>query len=108
MYNTDTEVIFPIRVIPSLRLLRGNLWQGLIDNLTEDKSEEKQVLAFILLMVRLGGCVNCNTDSYRAMRGCTQCAKQTIKRYRGSDQEIIELFIKNQEEIEIYLLQQKV
>ena len=106
MYNTDTEVLFPIRVIPSLRLLRGDLWQALIDRLTKDKIEEKQVLAFILFMVRLGGCVNCNTDSYRAMRGCTQCAKQTIKRYRGTDQEIIELFMQNQEEIEIYLLDQ--
>jgi hypothetical protein len=34
----------------------------------------------------------CETDSYRAMRGCASCALQTLRRYKGDDQELIEFF----------------
>jgi hypothetical protein len=103
MYNSDTEVIFPIRVIPSLRSLRGDDWQELVDSLSSDLIEENKLFAFILFMVRLGGCGNCNTDSFRAMRGCTQCAKQTINRYRGSDQDLMELYFQSRKEVQRYI-----
>jgi hypothetical protein len=103
MYNSDAEVLFPIRVIPSLRSLRGDDWQKLIDSLSSGLIEENNLFAFILFMVRLGGCVNCNTDSFRAMRGCTQCAKQTINRYRGSDTDLLELFYQSKNEMEQYI-----
>jgi hypothetical protein len=31
MYNEDTELIFPNRVIPALRDLRGATWRKLVD-----------------------------------------------------------------------------
>jgi hypothetical protein len=34
----------------------------------------------------------CETDSYRAMRGCTACAHQTLRRYKGDDQELLDMF----------------
>ncbi len=46
----------------------------------------------MLMMVRLNGCVGCETDSFRAMRGCTACAQQTLRRYKGSDAELIDLY----------------
>jgi hypothetical protein len=44
------------------------------------------------MMIRLDGCLSCETDSYRAMRGCILCAQQTIRRYKGSDRELILAF----------------
>jgi hypothetical protein len=102
MYNTDTEVLFPIRVIPSLRTARGEDWACLIDEVTSEPGREFDRLAFVLLMVRLGGCVNCNTDSFRAMRGCTQCARQTIRRFRGSENDLIDQYKQALEEVEKY------
>ena len=46
----------------------------------------------MLMMVRLNGCVGCETDSYRAMRGCAACAQQTLRRYKGDDEELLAAF----------------
>lgn len=103
MYNDDTDLLFPPRVIPNLRDLRGDIWQNLIDKVSKAEPTDIQRLAFVLLMVRMGGCTSCHADSYRAMRGCTHCSQQTIRRYRGSDKELIDLFTKTYKEIEEYL-----
>ena len=92
MYNEDTEVLFPPRLIPLLRDLRGEGWRELAARVEQAEPQAVERLAFVLLMVRLGGCVNCSIDSFRAMRGCTLCAIQTVKRYRGDDVELIQEF----------------
>jgi len=107
MYNADTELLFPSRVISSLRNLRGDDWKHLIDQVHNSPSDSLDHLAFVLLMVRLGGCVSCNADSYRAMRGCTQCAKQTIRRFRGSDQELIAQFQQARQDVTEFVQQKK-
>lgn len=99
MYQNDAEILFPARVIPSLRNLRGPEWQQLIDCILqlEDGSLEEQ--AFTLMMVRLDGCLTCHADSYRAMRGCTLCAQQTIARFKGSDHDLIIAFEQSKADI---------
>jgi len=92
MYNNDTELLFPSRVIKDLAGLRGPEWDELVNrvkNLAEDSIDH---LAFVLMMTKLDGCTTCNSDSFRAMRGCTQCAILNIRRFRGSDKELIRLF----------------
>ncbi len=103
MYNSDTELLFPSRVIASLRGLRGDGWRDLVDSVDSKNPESVDHLAFVLMMIRLGGCVSCNADSFRAMRGCTQCARQTIRRYRGTDQDLIEQFNDAKQDVEKYL-----
>jgi hypothetical protein len=103
MYNADTELLYPIRVTSSLRNIRNEQWAQLIDCVTNDKVATLDQLAFTLLMVKIDGCVNCNTDSFRAMRGCTQCAKQNIKRFRGGDQELINQFNQARIDVERFL-----
>jgi hypothetical protein len=103
MYNEDTEVLFPPRVIPHLRSLRGELWQSLVDQVSTLDGTTVDRLAFVLLMVRLGGCTSCQSDSFRAMRGCTQCAMQTIRRYRGSDEDLLEGYREAKEDVDRFL-----
>ncbi|OJX41346.1 MAG: hypothetical protein BGO78_01010 [Chloroflexi bacterium 44-23] len=100
MYNSDTEVIFPLRSVPFLRGLRGPQWDQLIDYILSDLASQQEQIAFILMIVRLVGCSGCNADSFRAMRGCTKCAQQSIKRYRGEDQDLINLYEKTKQEIQ--------
>ena len=102
MYNADTELLYPTRVTPMLRNVRDRQWTELIDQIV-DQPDEIDQLAFTLMMVKIDGCVNCNTDSFRAMRGCSQCAKQNIKRYRGDDQELMDQFNQSKIEMERYL-----
>lgn len=92
MYNEDTDLLFPPRVISSLRELRGDDWDKLIENVINAGETDEKRLAFVLLMAKMGGCVSCHSDSYRAIRGCTHCSKQTIRRFRGSDKELLDLF----------------
>ena len=103
MYNDDTDVLFPPRLIPLLRDLRGETWRELVDRITLVDPVHVDRLAFVLLMIRLGSCTTCSADSYRAMRGCTQCALQTVRRHRGSDLELVHEFQEAHEEIERYL-----
>ena len=103
MYNSDTELLFPARVIPFLGNMRTDVWREFIEKVGGSEASLLEQQAFVLMMVRLGGCVGCNADSYRAMRGCTACARQTVKRFKGGDQDLIELFNQSCHEMEAYL-----
>jgi hypothetical protein len=103
MYNSDTELLFPLRVIQTLSNSRGEEWNAYVQKASSADAAVTDQIAFVLLMVRLGGCVTCNADSFRAMKGCSQCARQTIKRFRGSDQELIEQLNQSQKEVAQYL-----
>lgn len=89
---TDNEILFPHYAIPALRNTRGPAWMQFIDDLSSKNETSIEVLALMSLMIELNGCLACETDSYRAMRGCTACAQQTLRRYKGSDQELICLY----------------
>lgn len=103
MYNSDTELLFPLRVVPNLNTARGEEWHTLLDQVSSEQASLADQMSFVLMMVRLDGCVGCNADSFRAMKGCTQCARQNIKRFRGNDQELVELFMQTHKEVDLYL-----
>ena len=103
MHNQDTEVLFPTRVIPTLRSIHGEEWRRLIDRIQSPEAAPSELYAFVLMMVRQCGCVGCNADSFRAMRGCTACAKQTAKRLKGTDREIVDQYRLVLKEVETYL-----
>jgi hypothetical protein len=92
MYNSDTEFLYPTRVSPGLGSCRGETWAKLVDFITGNSVTELEEAAFTLMMVRLGRCVDCDADSFRASQGCTQCAKQMIRRFKGSDLDIENLY----------------
>jgi hypothetical protein len=103
MYNPDTELLFPPRLLPQVRLLRGDIWRALVDSVVEKAPASAESVAFELMMVRLHGCVTCQADSYRAMQGCTQCALQTVKRLRGTDEELARQYQDAFQEVTRYL-----
>lgn len=103
MYHEDAEMLFPMRVVPSLGDLRGVSWKRLVARISELNEDDPEALAFGLMMIRLGGCLNCQADSFRALRGCTACARQAILRYRGNDQELLRAYEKARKEIQDYL-----
>jgi hypothetical protein len=91
--NEDADILFPTRAIPSLRDLRGPVWQELIDHVSSRGATSVEQQAFMLMMIRLDGCLTCSADSYRAMLGCTLCAQQAISRFKGSDQDLIDAYL---------------
>ncbi len=51
MYNSDTELLFPMRIIPALGTMRSEEWQQLIAELSANPAEKTDHLAFVLMMV---------------------------------------------------------
>ena len=105
MYRSDTDLLFPMRVAPELRDLRGEVWQKLVDRAMCASDGSVDRLAFTLLIVRLSSCLTCHPDSYRALRGCTSCAVQIVRRFRGEDQELLAMFEEARLEVTVYLKQ---
>ena len=64
----------------------------MIGEVIEKDPMDPEKIAFVLFMVRLGGCTTCQSDSFRAMRGCVICSTTSIKRYKGTDQNLITLY----------------
>lgn len=89
---TDNEILFPAQAIPALKDLRGEAWRALVERVAQLPEAHEERLAFMLLMMRLNTCINCETDSFRAMKGCTACSRQTLRRFKGEDAELLELY----------------
>jgi hypothetical protein len=90
--NPRTELLFPPHLIRDLRDLRGDAWRELVDSVAGLPETDPDTLAFCLMMIRLNACLGCVSGSYRFMRGCELCTQQTISRFQGTDEELIELF----------------
>ncbi len=103
LYQSDAEVLFPARVIPSLRDLRGKDWQTFVDRVSEQPENNPDVLAFGLMMIRLNSCMTCTSDSFRALRGCTNCAQHIVSKFKGTDKDLIEKWQAARSEILTYL-----
>jgi hypothetical protein len=101
--STEIDLLFPSRAIEPLRNLRGEHWENLIDALLVLEPMDPERVAFVLFMVRLGSCTSCQSDSYRAMRGCILCSSNTIKRYKGSDQNLIDLYNEAKKDLSKYM-----
>ena len=102
---TSNEIMFPAYVIPDVRNSRGAEWRKLIDRLGKLPETHEEVLAFMLMMIRINGCMECETDSYRAMRGCQACALQTLRRYKGTDEDLQAAFEGALDEVREYMTQ---
>jgi hypothetical protein len=102
-YQSDTEILFPMRVAPQLRDLRGRVWQDLVERAVQAADGSLDQLAFSLLLIRLAGCITCHTDSYRGMRGCSVCASTVIRRYRGNDNDLLAQYQRARDDVAVYL-----
>jgi len=107
VYVNDTEILFPFRIAPGLRDLRGQRWRHLVDLACSAPEASVDQLGFSLLLIRLNGCITCHANSYRAMRGCTVCASQAVKRFKGRDWELLALYRAARADVEAFLVRGK-
>ena len=103
MYNSDTELLFPFRVAPTLESIRGEEWAGLVRQVISENATLLDQLAFVLTVVQLAGCISCSADSFRAIRGCSHCSTQAVRRFRGTDGELKKWFNKSKVKVKEYI-----
>ncbi|HEX9118215.1 MAG TPA: hypothetical protein VGA61_19280 [Anaerolineae bacterium] len=97
------ELLFPPRLVASLRNLRGPGWAALVDRVTRIAETEPDSLAFTLLMIRLNSCVKCHEGSFKYMRGCQLCAAQSVMQYKGDDDALVAQYQKAREDVDAYI-----
>ena len=101
------ELLFPAYAIAHLRDVRGPKWRTLVERVLRLEEDHPEALAFSLMMMKLDGCRTCETDSFRAMRGCVACAQQTIRRFKGSDGDLLKLYDEALTEVKAYLAERR-
>jgi hypothetical protein len=99
----ESEILFPSRCVPQLQNLRGPEWAEMVGHIAQLPDGHEDVLGFSLTMIRLGSCLTCDLDSYRASLGCCTCARRSVAGFKGSDRELIQLFEEAREEVRVYL-----
>ncbi len=99
----DSEILFPPHCIPLLRDLRGPKWAELVERVAALPDNHEDVLGFSLMIIDQASCLTCDLDSYRATLGCCTCAQRSISGFKGTDEELIQLFEEKREEVREYL-----
>ncbi len=99
----DNELLFPPHAIPILAHSKGKKWKELVERVAALPEDHPESLAFSLMMIRLDGCMGCETDSYRAMRGCRACALQTLRRFKAPDGELLRRYREAMNDLQAYL-----
>jgi hypothetical protein len=97
------EILFPHKSVASLASVRNGKWRELVKRVALLPEEHPDSLAFSMLMIKQCGCLDCNPDRYKALMGCSACAKRTLSAYKGSDESLLRAFQKARAEVEEYL-----
>ncbi len=105
LVHTKAELLFPAHLISSLRDLRGDDWRALVDRVAALPETHPDSLAFVLMMIELDGCLKCNSNNYKFLRGCYLCATQTVQSYKGPDAELLEIYTRARQELTLHLAQ---
>jgi hypothetical protein len=93
------EIMFPSSMIEKLGDLREKKWQELVKRVASLPEIHPDRLAFVLMMIRLDGCLKCYNGSFRFMRGCELCARQTIMQFKESDAKLLRVFRKARRDV---------
>lgn len=97
------DLLFPPGLIPAIVEARGKCWREKIIKDLASNSCFINETALILTMARLVNCAACHANSYRASQGCAYCTSQALRRYQGTDDELLELYGNTKIEVQDYL-----
>ena len=97
------EMLFPSHLIPQLRDLCEHEWRELVERIQPLPEAHPDRMAFVLMVIRLGGCVDCFGGSYKFMRGCAACARQTVMQFKGTDADLLKMYEKARKDMQRYL-----
>lgn len=97
------EILFPHKSVSALATVRETKWRELARRVAGLPEDHPESLAFSLMMIRQCSCLDCNPDRYKALMGCSACAKRTVGGYKGADEQLLKSFQKARTEVEQYL-----
>lgn len=86
------EILFPHKSVNALGGLREPKWRELAKRVAGLPEDHPDSLAFCLMMIRQCGCLDCNPDRYKALMGCSACAKRNIAGFKGPDDNLLKAY----------------
>ncbi len=99
------EILFPHKSISSLASVREVKWRELARRVSGLPEDHPDSLAFSLMMIRHCSCLDCNPDRYKALMGCSVCAKRIVSGFKAGDDVLLKSFHKARTEVDDYLSQ---
>ncbi len=103
MYSMRAEILFPHKSVNALSVLRDVKWRELAKRVAALPEDHPDSLAVCLMMIKQCGCLDCNPDRYKALMGCSACAKRTVTGYKGPDENLVRAYRNARAEIVKYL-----
>lgn len=97
------EILFPHKSISALTSLREAKWRELAKRVAALPEDHPDSLAFCLMMIKQCDCLDCNPDRYKALMGCSACAKRQVAAYKGPDENLLRAHKQARAEIVKYL-----
>lgn len=97
------EILFPHSSVAALTHLRDDKWRELARRVATLPEDDPDSLAFTLMMIRQCNCLDCNPDRFKALMGCSACAKRTIGGFKGDDTALLRAFKRARKEVADYL-----
>ncbi len=97
------EILFPHKSTSALASVRETKWRELARRVASLPEDHPDSLAFSLMIIRQCSCLDCNPDRYKALMGCSACAKRTVASYKGGDEQLIRFFQRARTEVDQYL-----
>ncbi len=89
---------YPLFGVHSLRSQRGESWAQLVDHISRLSPGDPQVMALSLTTRRLRRNTNLEHSTCRDPF-CAVCAAQVVANFDGTEQELVELYYRNLDEI---------
>lgn len=97
------EILFPHKSVNALAGLREPKWRELAKRVASLPEDHPDSLAFCLMMIQQCGCLDCNPDRYKALMGCSACAKRNIAGFKGTDEQLFKAYKQAQADIARFL-----
>ncbi len=93
------EILFPHKSVGALANLREAKWRELAKRVAALPEDHPDSLAFCMMMIRHCDCLDCNPDRYKALMGCSACAKRTVSGFKGPDENLLRSFRQAKSEV---------
>jgi hypothetical protein len=97
-----TSTLYPFFARLVLREQRGKRWSQLVDTISELPATDTRVMAFSLTMRRLRAYRNAEHQHCRDTF-CAVCASQVVANFDGSEQELMDFYRHNLDEVNMAL-----
>jgi hypothetical protein len=94
---------FPTIALPKLSRMRGRKWTRLVERVADLPETHPEVMAYTLLMRRLGEQVNIAQAGLCVMPSCVECALEILELHDGSERDLMEQYHHALDEVQSFV-----